>query len=258
MAPATHAGASVERIDTHSAIVFLVGERAYKLKRAVRFDYLDFSTSERRRAMCDAELRLNRRTAPDLYRRLVPVTRERDGSLALGGMGVPIDRVVEMNRFPQEALLDQRAAAGHLDLELMRPLASTIAEFHAGAERRPDQGGRPGVGHRRQRRRVCRIRARRVRSGGVSPAERDVRAELDSADRCSTSGAPPGWCGSATATCTCATSFCSTAGRRSSMRSSSTIGSRAPTCSTTSRFCSWISGAVVSLVIRTRCGTAMW
>ena len=95
--------------------------------------------------MCDAELRLNRRTAPDLYRRLVPVTRERDGSLALGGMGVPIDWVVEMNRFPQEALLDQRAAAGHLDLELMRPLASTIAEFHAGAERRPDQGGKAGM-----------------------------------------------------------------------------------------------------------------
>jgi len=143
--PSTHGAVSVERIDTHSAIVFLIGERAYKLKRAVRFDYLDFSTSERRRAMCDAELRLNRRTAPDLYRRLVPVTRESDGSLALGGMGAPIDWVVEMNRFPQEALLDQRAAAGQLDLELMRPLASTIAEFHAGAERRPDQGGKAGL-----------------------------------------------------------------------------------------------------------------
>jgi hypothetical protein len=85
--PSTHEGASVERIDTHSAIVFLVGARAYKLKRAVRFDYLDFSTSGRRQAMFGAEFRLNQRTAPNLYRRLVPVTREPDGSLALGGTG---------------------------------------------------------------------------------------------------------------------------------------------------------------------------
>ena len=60
----THGGAAVERIDTHRAIVFLAGSRAWKLKRAVRFDYLDFSTAERRRAFCDAEVRLNRRTAP--------------------------------------------------------------------------------------------------------------------------------------------------------------------------------------------------
>jgi aminoglycoside phosphotransferase family enzyme len=67
-APSTHGGATVERIDTHASIVFLAGERAYKLKRAVRFDYLDFSTSERRRMLCEAEVRLNRRTAPTLYR----------------------------------------------------------------------------------------------------------------------------------------------------------------------------------------------
>ena len=111
-APSTHGTATVERIDTHSAIVFLAGERAYKLKRAVRFDYLDFSTSERRRAMCDAEVRLNRRTAPDIYRGVVPITREPGGALALGGSGPPIDWVVEMNRFPQEALFDRLAAAG--------------------------------------------------------------------------------------------------------------------------------------------------
>ena len=59
-APSTHGTETVERIDTHSAIVFLAGARGYKLKRAVQFDYLDFSTSERRRAMCEAEVRLNR------------------------------------------------------------------------------------------------------------------------------------------------------------------------------------------------------
>lgn len=143
--PAAHGGAPVERIDTHSAIVFLAGDRACKLKRAVRFDYLDFSTAGRRHEMCDAELRLNQRTAPDLYRRLLPVARDAAGSLTLGGGGVPIDWVVEMNRFPQDALFDRLAAAGRLEIELMPALASAIARFHAGAEPRPDQGGKAGM-----------------------------------------------------------------------------------------------------------------
>ena len=144
-AHSAHGTAAVERIDTHSAIVFLAGERAYKLKRAVQFDYLDFSTVERRRAMCDAEVRLNRRTAPDIYRGVVPITREPGEALALGGSGPPIDWVVEMNRFPQEALFDRLAAAGRLDLELMPSLAAAIAEFHRVAEPRTDHGGTPGM-----------------------------------------------------------------------------------------------------------------
>ena len=88
-APSTHGGAAVERIDTHASIVFLAGTRAYKLKRAVRFDYLDFSTCERRRLLCEAEVRLNRRTAPTLYRGVVAVTRQDDGSYALGGEAGP-------------------------------------------------------------------------------------------------------------------------------------------------------------------------
>jgi aminoglycoside phosphotransferase family enzyme/predicted kinase len=144
-APSGHGMAPVERIDTHSAIVFLAGERVYKLKRAVEFDYLDFSTAERRRAMCDAEVRLNRRTAPDVYRGVVPITRKAGGALALAGSGPPIDWVVEMNRFPQEALFDRLAAAGRLDLELMPSLAAAIAELHRIAEPRTDHGGKPGM-----------------------------------------------------------------------------------------------------------------
>jgi aminoglycoside phosphotransferase family enzyme/predicted kinase len=136
---------AVERIDTHTAIVFLAGSRALKVKRAVRFDYLDFSTPERRRTCCEAEVRLNRRTAPGLYRGVVAITREPDGSLALGGSGSPVDWVVEMERFPQEALFDRLAAAGRLDLELMRPLASEIARFHRAAEPRADHGGSAGM-----------------------------------------------------------------------------------------------------------------
>jgi aminoglycoside phosphotransferase family enzyme/predicted kinase len=144
-ASATHGGAPVERIDTHASIVFLAGERAYKLKRAVRFDYLDFSTSERRRLLCEAEVRLNRRTAPTLYRGVVAVTREHDGSYALAGSGKAIDWVVEMNRFPQEALFDRLASGGALGVELMPPLAMAIADFHGSAEHRSDHGGKPGM-----------------------------------------------------------------------------------------------------------------
>jgi aminoglycoside phosphotransferase family enzyme len=145
MKPATHAGAGVERIDTHSAIVFLAGSRALKLKRAVKFDYLDFSTAELRRIACEAEVRINRRAAPSIYRGVVAVTRDADGSFALNGTGTPVDWLVDMVRFDQEGLFDCIAARGALDLALMRPLASAIAQFHRSAERRHDHGGRAGM-----------------------------------------------------------------------------------------------------------------
>jgi aminoglycoside phosphotransferase family enzyme/predicted kinase len=143
--PSTHDGASVDRIDTHASIVFLTRDRAYQRTRAVLFDYLDFSTAERRRLFCEAEVRLNRRTAPDLYRGVVAVTREADGSYALAGRGAPVDWVVEMRRFPQEALFDRLAAAGQLDLALIPPLADAIAAFHKSAAHRYDHGGRAGM-----------------------------------------------------------------------------------------------------------------
>ena len=141
----THGGVTVERIDTHSSIVFLAGARAWKLKRAVRFDYLDFSTAVRRKLLCEAEVRLNRRTAPSLYRGVVAITRARDGSLALGGPGEPVDWVVEMARFDQESLLDRLAAGGRLSLDTMAALASALARFHGGAEPQPDHGGKAGM-----------------------------------------------------------------------------------------------------------------
>jgi uncharacterized protein len=144
-APETHGGAPVERIDTHASIVFLAGRLAWKLKRAVRYDYLDFSSAERRRQMCEAEVRLNRRTAPQLYRRVAPITRQADGSLAIAGSGRPVDWLVEMHRFDQEGLLDRLAARGALALDLMHPLAAAIARLHAGAEAHHDRGGAAGM-----------------------------------------------------------------------------------------------------------------
>jgi aminoglycoside phosphotransferase family enzyme/predicted kinase len=131
----------VERIDTHGAVVFLAGDRAYKLKRAVKFPYMDYSTAARRRAMCEAELAINRRTAPDHYLAVLPITRE-VGGFRLGGDGEAADWVVVMRRFDQAGLFDRLAAAGRLDAAVMRRLAGIIAHFHGRAEPRPDHGGR--------------------------------------------------------------------------------------------------------------------
>jgi len=143
--PDTHGGETVTRIDTHTAFVFLAGARAWKLKRAARYDYLDFSTVERRRAACEGELRLNTRTAPAIYIGVVPVVRRQDGSLAIGGPGTAVDWLVEMNRFDERHLFDRLAARNELGLDLMRPLAAAIARLHAGADARPDHGGQAGI-----------------------------------------------------------------------------------------------------------------
>ena len=143
--PSTHGGEAVERIETHASVVFLAGSRALKLKRAVRYDYLDFSTCDRRRAMCEAEVRINRRVAPAIYRGTLPVTRESDGSLRLGGAGPAVDWVVEMARFDQSRLFDRLSEDGKLDVAVMRPLATAVAGFHRTAERRTDWGGRESI-----------------------------------------------------------------------------------------------------------------
>ncbi|MGE5200427.1 MAG: AAA family ATPase [Acidobacteriota bacterium] len=144
---ATHgaAEAEVERIVTHCSAIFLVGQRVYKVKRAVKFSYLDYSTLALRRRFCEAELALGRRMAPKLYRALRAITRERDGNLALDGAGEPVEWAVEMRRFDQETLLDRLAERNRLTPALMRRLADAIAAFHAAAAPLPERGGSAAV-----------------------------------------------------------------------------------------------------------------
>ncbi len=141
---------AVKRIETHISVVFLIGGRAFKLKRAVRFPYLDFSDAGKRRAGAEAELTLNRRTAPELYLGLVPVVRQANG-FRLGGIGEePADVaewLVAMRRFRQRDLLDRMAGEGRLEPRLMEQLADRIAHFHAAAEIRCDMGGLAGMRH---------------------------------------------------------------------------------------------------------------
>lgn len=134
--PEAHGGAGpVERVDTHISHVFLAGERAVKLKRAVKLPYLDYSTPERRRAACEEELRVNRRTAPELYRAVEPVVRRDGGALAIGGAGTPLDWLVIMRRFDQALLFDRMAERGALTTEHVAAAVAMIARFHADAER---------------------------------------------------------------------------------------------------------------------------
>ena len=137
--PASHGGALVERIDTHGAMVFLAGDRAYKLKRAVHYPYMDFSTVARREAACRAELRVNRRTAPQIYLGVEPVRRRADGTLALGcDEGTVLDWLVVMRRFDQEALFDRMAERDALTPSMIEDLADHIVALHAAADRHTD------------------------------------------------------------------------------------------------------------------------
>ena len=120
----------VECHETHGALVFLAGERAYKIKRAVKYDYMDFSTLDRRRQMVARELSINRQHAPGLYIGAIAITRQPDGSLAIGGSGTPVEHAVEMRRFSQADLLSRMAERNALTLELAIQLADTVLDSH--------------------------------------------------------------------------------------------------------------------------------
>ncbi len=132
--------AAEAREETHISIIFLGADTVWKLKRAVRFSYLDYSTLELRKKYCEVELVLNRRTAPDLYRRVCAITRTANGGLEFDGPGPAVDYVLEMRRFPAGALLEDLAEAGQLTPAMLRSLTDAIAAFHKAAETVPGGG----------------------------------------------------------------------------------------------------------------------
>lgn len=141
MSPMTYglADGRVERIDTHAAIVFLAGERAFKIKRAVKYPYLDFSTLAKRREACLHEVELNRRTAPGLYLGVAGIRRDLSGQLYMGAADAakeatsPVEYAVVMKRFDREAELDHMASCNALSDDLLKDLACAIAAFHEAA-----------------------------------------------------------------------------------------------------------------------------
>lgn len=132
-------GGEVSRIETHISEVFLVGDRAYKVKKAVRLPFLDFSTVEARGEMCEREVMLNRRYATTLYEGVTIIGRE-NGELNLAGRGEIVDYAVRMRRFRDSDLWSHRIAAGTLDEQAVVHLIRRIAAFHHTASLRPEWG----------------------------------------------------------------------------------------------------------------------
>jgi len=131
-------GAEVKLIETHISSVLLAGDAAYKLKKPVNLGFLDFSTLAARKRYCDLELALNRRTAPQLYLEVVPVTGT-PAAPQLSGRGTPLDYAVKMRRFDTEDSFDRLLARGALEPPLVDALADRVATFHAAIEiARPD------------------------------------------------------------------------------------------------------------------------
>ncbi len=147
--PATHRGIEVTRIDTHGAAVFLAGDDVFKVKRAVRFPFLDYSTLQKRKAACEAELQINRRFAPQIYRGVVPITRDPMGRLAIGGNGEAVEWALQMRRFDETATLDHLATSGRIDNGLADALGLAVAAAHRDAPAADVPGQPQGDAHPR-------------------------------------------------------------------------------------------------------------
>jgi aminoglycoside phosphotransferase family enzyme/predicted kinase len=132
-----HRPARVEHVQTHISHVFLAGAWVYKLKKAVRFPFLDFETLAARRHFCAEELRLNRRLAAPVYVDVTAVVRRADGVLALGGEGELVEPVLRMRRLPADRLLPALLAADAVDAGSMRALARRLVAFHRAAPTGP-------------------------------------------------------------------------------------------------------------------------
>ncbi len=124
---------SVQVFETHGALVFLAGDHALKIKRAVKFDYMDFSTLEKRRQICERELALNKPAAPEIYIDVIPITRETDNTLAINGKGTPVEWAVHMKRFNQENLFTALARKHKLKRNDIKALATKVALYHRDA-----------------------------------------------------------------------------------------------------------------------------
>lgn len=130
----------IEHVETHCAHVFLAGDVALKVKRAVRYDYLDQSTASLRRSLLERELTLNAPTAPMIYRDIVPVTRAADGGLELDGAGPPVEWALRMYRFAADCEMTAVAASDRLTDPVAEALGQTVQRFHARCPVRHDQG----------------------------------------------------------------------------------------------------------------------
>jgi aminoglycoside phosphotransferase family enzyme len=123
---------SIELVQTHISFVFLTKRFVYKVKKAVDFGFLDFTTLEKRRFFCEKELALNRRLCGDMYLEIVPINKA--DAIKIKGAGETVEYAVKMKRMPQEKMMSKLLEENKVDDRLVDRIAKIIAEFHSKAE----------------------------------------------------------------------------------------------------------------------------
>jgi hypothetical protein len=123
----------IRLMQTHVSYVTLTGDYAYKVKKAVDFGFLNYSTLEKRKHFCEEELRLNQRSAAPIYLEALPIAQQ-DNTFILGSDDQVVEYAVKMRQFPQSALLSHMFERGELTEDLLRQLAEAIAQFHLSAQ----------------------------------------------------------------------------------------------------------------------------
>jgi aminoglycoside phosphotransferase family enzyme len=122
----------IDLIQTHISFVFLTKRFVYKVKKAVNFGFLDFSTLQKRRFFCEKELELNRRLCPEIYLKVVPINKST--IIKIEGSGQTVEYALKMKRLPQEAIMTRLLGENKVDKRTIDELARTIAEFHSNAQ----------------------------------------------------------------------------------------------------------------------------
>lgn len=128
-----HRPANVDTKETHTSWLFLANNLVYKLKKPLRYDFLDFSTVQARRCNCEEEVRLNRRFSPEVYLGTEALTMGASGGLRLGGCGAPVDWLVKMQRLPDEVVLETRLHERTLGTTDIVGVASLLCRFYESA-----------------------------------------------------------------------------------------------------------------------------
>jgi aminoglycoside phosphotransferase family enzyme/predicted kinase len=130
----SHGPDRVELVQTHISFIFIAADRVYKVKKAVDFGFLDFTTLEKRKHFCREELRLNRRLAPDTYLEVVEISDGGDGRLVLGKGRKTVEYAVVMKKLPQDRMLKKLLAEQSVGPSVMEGVARKLADFHRRAE----------------------------------------------------------------------------------------------------------------------------
>jgi len=129
-----HRPSDVEFIQTHISYVFIAGNFVYKVKKSLRFDFLDFTSLEQRKFYCEEEVRLNRRLAPDTYLGVETLSRDSRGDFILGDGADVMDYAVKMKKLPHDRMLKTLLDRGLVDGKTMDAIAGKIARFHLNAD----------------------------------------------------------------------------------------------------------------------------